>query len=488
MTDTLTYEDISKETIALIKAATNGVNSSTGIQGVDLTALISLVPVETPFRNMMPRETPDMGSKVAEWRALLNINNQQPNPSVAYDAAGNLAKIQEQDVFAPYEPLAMGYTVTEDSIALARGYANAKAVAIYNAINQWKIGEDRKTIGACAFALTAPTTPTLATATTGGTIPLSTAVHVGVAVRSMSGYFYGTGNSQGSAATITTGSGTSTNTVSATTASVRGGALFDWYQSPDGATWHYYTSTTIPAVTMTKVITTNQAAPALADISSTVPSFTTAGDNGSAGANEFNGLFATLAGDYGNNSIVTPGTGTSSGASWIDSAGAQFTASGGGIAQLDELNLAIYNAVKLSPTAYMLNPQEANSISNLVLDSPGAVTYLTMNDENGRGEIVAGGSIATYVNRAKPGAKIRLEVHPNVTPGTVIARTDKVNFPNSQITQVMGIRCQRDLYQYVYGSDRNSGGPREDGESRAIETFMNRAPVAMGVIQSVAAS
>lgn len=123
-----------------------------------------------------------------------------------------------------------------------------------------------------------------------------------------------------------------------------------------------------------------------------------------------------------------------------------------------------------------------------MLNNPGAVTYLTMDDADGRGQIVAGGSVGTYVNRAVPGAKIRLEVHPSVTPGTIVARTDSVPFPNSNISKVFEIRCQRDLYSYVYGSDRSHGGPREDGESRAIETFINRAPVAMGVIQSVAAT
>lgn len=481
--------EISAETLEIFKAQTSGITSATGISGVDLADLISLVPVNTPARDQFGRTLAPMGSRNAEWRALVNVNNQQPDPSVAYDAAGSLAVIDEMDVFAPYYPLAMGYTVTEDAISLARGYADAKATAIFNSINQWKIGEDRKVVNACAFALNAPAGPTMATATTGGSIPASTAVHIGVAARTGNGYFYG-GNSQGAAGTVTTGSGTSTNTVTASIPSVRGACAYDWFYSANGTTWYYVTTTTVPSFTATSVITQNQTPPTstLPQLSATVPTFNASADNGSASANSFNGLVATLAGDYGTNSIVTPGTGTPSGAQWIDNAGGQLTVVGGGIQQLDQLNLAIYNSVFLSPTAYMISAQEANSISSLVLNNPGAVTYLTMDDADGRGQVVAGGSVGTYVNRSVPGAKIRLEVHPSVTPGTIIARTDAVNFPNSNISKVCEIRCQRDLYSYVYGSDRAHGGPREDGESRSIETFINRAPVAMGVIQSVAAA
>ena len=70
-------------------------------------------------------------------------------------------------------------------------------------------------------------------------------------------------------------------------------------------------------------------------------------------------------------------------------------------------------------------------------------------------------------------------------PGTIVARCDQVPFPNSNISQVWAVRCQRDVYDYIYGSDRASGGPRQDGEARSIETLVNRAPVAQGVITNI---
>lgn len=486
----MNLDTISQETFNLIKSTiTTGMTTGTGVFGVDLIDLVSLVPVETPWRDMLARTTAPQGATTAQWRAITNINNRQPSPFVGLDNAGGVIKTSLQDVSATYQPLAAGYSVTEDAVALARGFADAKAVEIFQALNQWKIMEDKALFGAQNFALTRPVAPTLGDVVTGGSIAASTTVHVGVAARTGSGYFFAAGNSQGNAAQVTTSTAAAaTHSVTASTTSVRGAVAYDWFGSADGTTWYYMSTTTVPSYTVTAIPTVNAVPPtSLPDLSTTVPTFLTTGDNGSAGTYEFNGLLATLAGDYSTGGPqVSYGSGTASGAVFIDNAGGALTISGGGIAQLDALNLALYNQNRLSPTAYMISSQEANTISSLVLNNPGAVTYLTMNDPNGRGDIAAGGSVATYVNRSKPGAKIRLEVHPSVTPGTIVARTDTVPFPGSNIGNVFSVRCQRDVYDYVYGSDRASGGPRVDGESRSIETFINQAPVVNGVIQSIA--
>lgn len=482
--------EISKETLDIIKKATeSAMNSNVGLFGVDLSDLVSLIPVVTPWRDALAREQAGQGSETAIWRALLNVNNQQPNPFVGADNAGGLIKVSLQNVSSPYQPLAEGYSVTEDAVAFAQGYADAKAVEIFNALNQWKINEEKALFGGQAFNLQQPGALTTSTAATGGSIAASTAVHIGVAARTGAGYFWCTGNSRGQVATQSSAAGTATNTVSASIASVRGAVAYDWFQSSDGATWYYYTTTTIPTVKMTSVIVANQTVPSLPDLSTTVPTFSSAADNGSGqSATQFNGLYASLAGDYSDNGpLVAHGSGTDVGAVWQDQGGAALTVSGGGIKELDEMLLAIYNQVRLSPNALMLSSQEANSISAIVLDNPGAVTYLTMNDAAGRADIVAGGTVGSYVNRTT-GEQVKLEVHPHQFPGSIVARTDRVPFPNSNISNVFAVRCQRDVYDYVYGADRASGGPRQDGEARSIETFINRAPVACGVIQGVGVS
>lgn len=499
-------DQMTDETLGIFKSATSGFTSSTGVQGVDLSDLISLIPVPTDFRDELPRTGPNMGAEFAQWEVLLNINNSQPKPSVAFDAAGPVALIESMSMQAAYQPLAMGYTVTRDAVAKARGYANAQSIAVFNAMNQWKIGEDKLAMYAQAFTLQRPAAPTVTDSSTGGSIPPATVMHVGVAVRTGSGYFYcngdglgeGHGNSQGNTGSVTTSTvAGNTHSVSASTTSVVGGACYDWFQSPDGATWHYYTTTTVPAVTMTSVINADQTPPynpevagGLPDLSTTVPTFNTAADNGSAGTGEspeFNGLLASITGDYLNGAQSTHGSGTSSGATVIDAAGSQFTVSGGGIEQLDQLNKTYYNQTKLGPAYYKVSAQEADSLSAIVLDNPGAVTYLTMNDAAGRAQIVAGGRIGSYVNRVT-GEQIPIKVYPNMVPGTMLAGRNTVPYPNADINRVLEMRCIDDLYQFQYGADRAHGGPREDGEVRAVETLINRAPVVFGVIQSIGAT
>jgi hypothetical protein len=479
--------EITEETLAEIaKALTNGVTSSTGIFGVDLSDLVSLVPVNSPFRDSLPRKLAEQGAKNASWRALLNVNTSQPRPTAAFDAAAPIVKLTEQDVFAPYAPYGAGYTVTEDSIALARGYADAKAIAIANALNQWKISEDKLAIGACNFALARPAAPTLAQTDAGGSIAASTTVYVAVAARTGSGFFWG-GNSRANSANVATSSvAAATHTVTASVAAVRGAFAYDWFQSADGATWHYYTTTTVNKVTMTSVITVDQAVPSMPDLSTAVPTVNTAADNGSGQATEFNGLMAGLAGDYGTASIVTPGTGTASGATFQSLDGAALTLSGGSIAELDAFCLSLYNSARVSPDVFMLSSQEAVNISQKVLGSTSATTFLTVDDETGRANATAGGYVGSYVNRAVAGKIVKLESHPHLPPGTIMAVTKRVPYPNSNITNTLEMRLQRDAYEYVYGSDRASGGPREDGEVRAIATLVNRAPTTMGAIQCIA--
>ena len=141
-----------------------------------------------------------------------------------------------------------------------------------------------------------------------------------MAARTGSGYYYGSGNSQGASNNGTSGSG-STNSVTATTAAIRGAVAYDWFYSANGSTWYYYTTTTTNTVTITSTITSNNALPsstACPDLSTSwkgaanaVPTYNGAADNGSANANDYDGFLASLSGDYnGTGQWVQPGTGT----------------------------------------------------------------------------------------------------------------------------------------------------------------------------------
>ncbi len=495
-------QDISEETLAVMadiaKAQTSGITTATGITSYDLSGLVSQVPVVTPFLDMIPTEKSQDGNKYAVWRAILNTNAAQPDPATPFDYAGSELVFSEQDFQAAYKVLSFDTIVTQDSYDLALGYADPFAVATFNLVNQMLIAKDRKFIGAQSFALTQPAAPSLTQHATGGTIG-AVQVYVGVAARTGSGYYYGSGNSQGNSSSTTFGSG-SANSITATVTSVRGAVCYDWFQSANGTTWYYYTTTTTNAVTMTKVITSNQALPSAVTvpdlatgwkgIASTVPSFNSAADNGSANTADMDGLLATLSGDYNSTGQwVTTGTGTANPSINTSLDGAALTLTGGTVTEIEQyLFLALWQSIKVSPTAIMVNAAQAQEIANLILGSNSATTFLNT-DKDGRVDVVAGGRVGHVLNAPAGGIPVPIEVHVSVPPGTIVARSDRVPFPQANISSVLAYRALRDMTQFEYAASRIAntagGGPRRETELRCNGAFVNRAPLAMSVLQNV---
>lgn len=489
--------ELSAETLQQIAKSiqTSGWFSSSGIQGVDLSGLVSLVPVNCPARNntsAFPRTTASEGALTATWRSLLNVNSSQSDAAVGRDYAGSMTDFQEQDCFAPYQPLAKSGRVTLDAVAVAKGYADTLSVAEIQVLNQLFIYQDIHIVNSQAFALPSPSAPTCTTSTTGGSINASTAVHVMVSARSGWNYFVG-GNGPASAdGTITTGSGGNTNSVTASIPAVKGAVAYDWYvgTSASAGSHFYYTTTSVASVTITSVPTAAQAVPTtLPLLSTTAPPSTAPSADGSFSANNYNGVIASILGDYGTSGPVTPGSGTSTGATFIDNGGNAPQLSGGGIDVLDTINDKLWASVQLSPTAYMMNSLQSDEISKLILSSSSATTFLPPTDADARTNLAGGGFIGRYVNRAAGGVPVPIEVHPHVAPGTIIARTDRVPFPGSNIGSVWEVRCLFDTMRFNYAANLSTGtqggGPRFDFEIRSMETVINRAPVAQAVASNV---
>ena len=491
---------VTEETLAAIsKAQTTGITEATGIYSYDLSELVSLIPVVTPFRDIVARTKSRDGNPYAVWRAIMNLTDSQPDPSMGFDYAANEILMQEQDFQARYKPTGFAVLVTQDSYDLATGYADPFAVGTFNCLNQVLIGDDRKEMGAQSFALAAASAPVLTGHTTGGTISVSN-IYVGVAGRTGSGYYYGSGNSQGASTQITGLTG-STNSVTATTTSLKGAVAYDWFYSANGTTWYYYTTTTVNTVLITTTISSNNALPsstACPDLSTnwkgtanSVPTYNGSADNGSANANDYDGFLATLSGDYNTNGQwVQPGTGTANPSVNASLDGAALTLTGGTVTEIEaKLFQPLWTAVKCSPTALMVNAQQAQEIANLILGSSSATTYLNT-DDAGRINVAAGGRVGSIINAPAGGVVVPIEVHVSLPPGTIIARTDRVPFPQANITSVLEQRCLRDTAQFDYGISRvantSGGGPRRESEIRSVSAFVNRAPVAMGMLQNVA--
>ena len=485
---------VTEDTLASIaKAQTTGILESTGIYSYDLSGLVTLIPVVTPFRDIVARTSSPDGNPMAVWRAIMNLTNSQPDPAIGFDFAGSEVVFQEQDFQARYKPLAFAGMVTQDSFDLAKGYGDPKAIATFNVLNQMLIAEDRKLMGAQSFALKQPATPVL-TQTTVGSIG-AVSLYVGVAARTGSGYYYGSGNSRGTVSAVSTFGSGSTNSVTATVAAVRGAVAYDWfYSAASTGPWYYYTTTTTNTASITSTITANNPLPAATqcpDMSSVIPTFNSAADNGSGNANDYDGFLASLCGDYnGVGQWGTPGSGTANPSVYKSLDGAPLTLSGGSIAEIENyLFLPLWNQIKSSPTSIMVSASQAQEIANLILSQPSAVTYL-QTDEAGRANVTAGGRIGSLINAPAGGISVPIEVHTSIPPGTIVARTDRVPFPQANISSVLECRCLRDTAQFDYGISRVAntvgGGPRTEFELRTVSAFLNRAPVAMATLSNVA--
>ncbi|MEU6340301.1 hypothetical protein ABZ883_05030 [Streptomyces sp. NPDC046977] len=490
-----TMQGVTEETLAgldaIQKAQTTGILTSTGIYSHDLSGLVSLIPVVTPFRDKVARRLSPDGNPYAVWRSIMNVTNSQPDPAMGFDYAANETVFSEQDFQARYKPTGYAGLVTQDAYDLAKGYGDPYAIATFQTLNQVLIGDDRKLIGGQSFALARPAAPTLTQVASGGTVG-AVQVYVGVAVRTGSGYYYGSGNSRGNSATTTFGSG-STNKVTATVASVRGAVAYDWFYSANGTTWYYYTTTTTNTVSITASISSNNAVPvgsALPDISTVVPTFNAAADNGSANDKDYDGFLASLTGDYnGSGQWVQSGTGTTNPSINNSLDGAALTLSGGTIGEIeDKIFLPLWQQVKCSPTALMMNALQAKQIANLILGSNSATTFLNT-DSEGRLSVTAGGRVGEIVNTSAGGVTVPIEVHVSLPPGTMLARTDRVPFPQANIDSVLEYRALRDTAQFDYGISRvpntSGGGPRKEFEIRSVGAFLNRAPVAMASLQNI---
>lgn len=474
---------ITEETLSAVrKAQTAGVVGSTGLYGYDLSGVVSLVPVVTPWFERVARKQGD-GSQAAHWRALLNINNTQPNPFTGIDGGGSFVNFKELDVLAQYQPVRLSGKVTQDAIALAKNYADAKAIAVTGTLMQWRIAENKALLGGQNFALPAIGTVTLAASTSGGSLATGT-VYLKAQARSAYNYYYGgSGITSAEVSVAVTGP---TASVTASVVAVQGAVAYDWFAAGSAGAEVYVGTTTVNKFTLKALGAVS--VPVMPSLSTTTP--VTTGTDNSYSANAYNGLLASIAGDYGTNGLMTPGTGSApSGATFLSLDGATLTGSAQGITEIDNVLESLYEVTHLSPTALLMNSQQAKDIKGKVFGGGNAITYLEPQG-NGRVGATAGGSVARYINGSAGGEEIEIVVDPHMPPGQIVGITERIPYPNSGIANTFEARTLRDVAEFDYGVSLTAGangGPREEWDVSSLETFVNRAPVACFVMNNIAA-
>lgn len=443
----------------LMKTWTQAASAISGITAYDLEAPAkNLYPVITPLRNEIPRVS-GKGGIQANWRAVTGVNTTNVLPGLSQGQRGGIITTTTQDLTASYKGLGLEDAVQFEAEYASEGFQDVKALAVEGLLRSLMIAEEKVILGGNAnYALSNTPTPTLTTATTGGSLANGN-FGVGCVALTFEGYQLasvttgvvqgytrtnadstttsvngGTARPSSQANIATTGSNAST--ISASVTAVAGAFAYAWFWGANSGNLTLGAITTINSA----LITANATGVA---VSPGVVNFQALGaTNNSANTLEFDGLLtfasqASLGAYYSAQATGTPGTGT------------PLTADGaGGITEIDVALKSFWDNYRLSPDTMWVNAQEMTNISKKILaGSSTAAQRFVFNAEQG---MLAGGvMVRSYLNKygMNGATTIDIRLHPNMPPGTILFTTKRLPYPLSNVSNVLQVRTRREYYQ-----------------------------------------
>jgi hypothetical protein len=477
----------------LAKAWTQSGSAISGITAYDLEAGAKLLyPVITPLRNRIPR-TSGKGGIQANWRAITGVNTGNLSVGVGGGNRSGVMSSTTKDYIAAYRTIGLEDYATFEAELAAQGFDDLKARAVEGLLRALMIGEEKVIVGGnSSVALGTTPTPTLATATTGGTIANAAAYSVICVALTFEGYqassvsatgvigavtrtnadastdTYGGGSAQQSASATVATTGSGTSTVSASVTPVKGAFAYAWFGGATAGTERIAAITTINSVVITAAPSgTNQLASAIASPSQ---------DN-SLNTFVFDGVLTQINTANSNSYIATMATGTAGTGTPLTSDTA------GGIVEIDTALKSFWDNYRLSPTDIYVSSQEMMNITKKILAaSSTAAQRFVFNSDQG---MLAGGSmVRSYLNKfAMDGAvEIPVRLHPNMPSGTIMFFCDRLPYPLSNVSNVLQIRARRDYYQIEWPlrSRKYEYGVYAD------EVLQNYFPPAFGMITNIA--
>jgi hypothetical protein len=479
---------------ALAKAWTQSASAISGITAYDLEAPSKkLYPVITPLRNEIPRVS-GKGGIQANWRAVTGVNTNNTSPYVSQGNRSAVIPTSTQDYTASYKGLGLEDTVTFEADYASENFEDVKALSVEGLLRAMMIAEEKVILGGNTSMLLGNTpTPTLTSANTGGALVGGANFGVGCVALTFEGYMIaslaggivqtttrtnadassdvingGTGRPS-SQANVVVAASANISTISASVAAVAGAVAYAWFWGANTGNLTLGAITTINSVLITAVATGNASQPG-GNFQALV-----AADK-STNSLAFDGMltFASQSA-LGSNQVIqatgTPGTGTP-----LTSDGA------GGIVEIDLALKGFWDNYRLSPSTLWVNSQEMQNIGKKILagNSTAAQRFVFNADQ---GMIGGGIMVRTYLNKfAMDGAtELKIRLHPNMPPGTMLFTTDKLPYPLSNVTNILQMRMRRDYYQIEWPQTtrKYQYGVYEDG------VLQNYFPPSQGVITNI---
>lgn len=464
---------------------------ATNLVPVDLQAPAKhIYPVNVPILRSLPRIGGGMG-KATEWKEITSIDaGLMGSPWVPEGVRAGRGSITLTDKLATYRTIGEEDDLTDEAIETARGFQDAQALQTRITLERLKLKQESiLAFGNSSVALGTPTAPTVASATSGGSIAADTydvrvvlltgegwrnsSVANGVVqvqtVTSADGSTYNVngGSSNKSAATQKTTTGAN-STLSCSVDPVQGAVAYAWYVGATGGNVTLQAITTISSVKLTSLTTTNQNVTAItADCSRNT---TTAYDglmyypfNSSTDA-----YYRALA-------TGTPGTGTT-----LTSAG------NGRVVEIDTMLRDMWNNYQITPDVIYCNAQELETLSDLMTTGTSTVPIVQYNAQPGQAPVFIGGPrITMYQNLFTTGGNdlIPIMLHPHIPAGTILAWANSLptQYKTSNTPRVAEVRTLKDYHQYNWPMITRK---REFGVY-AMEVLVVYAPRAIGAITNI---
>jgi hypothetical protein len=438
---TVAPDDLAKAT-----ATTQGISTSTLDYGYNLEAPAkSLIPVLTPERNEIPRQTGGFGTGV-NWKAFTGLNTTTLSPGVAEGGVGTVPSVTMTEFLASYKTLGFPGTVTYDAIMAAQkgrggsAFDDPFARGTLQTLQTTMLGEEATIIGGNVTALGAVGTLTYADtiAAASGVLTASTTYYYAVAALTLKGYM---AQVTGHASTDAIGEGTGTTGSHATTGSGAGSTatIVNWAAKRGAVAYNVYSGTTATVYYAGTVTTNTWSQTALCPTTGNVPNSA----DQTADSLVFNGYIPTIS-LAANNGYFK------------DMAGGTLTAdNAGGVVEIDTMLKSLWDNSRIGPEKLLVNSQEALTITKAVLTAgtTGATRVMVAPSPSGNGILQAGFFVASYLNKFAPTNPIvKIEVHPNVPPGTVIAVTKTLPgwFPNAEVSSVWTMDVRQEYTQYNF--------------------------------------
>lgn len=447
-----------------------------------------LYPVLTPLRNMIPRVS-GKGGIQANWRAVTAINTTGIRIGVSGGNRGAVMAVATQDYTASYKGIGLEDNVDFEAQYAGMGFDDVRAIAAKTLLEATMIGEEILLLGGNgSTALGQGTVTSLVGTSTGGSLATGT-YSVIVAPLTLDGFLNGSvsggvqglisrTNADGSVdsfgggagklstnSTVSITSAGSTGSIAATASKNTGALGYAWF-------WGAAGSETLGAITSINsiVITTasgsgTQTASSLGTLDNSVNNLV------------FDGLLTQVVKSGSNAYYSAQATGTAG-------TGTPLTADGeGGIVEIDVMLKSLWDNYRLSPTVIMVSSQEALNISKKILNNGSATSNLRFNVDVRDGMLAGGVMIKEYLNRFSMagGQLIPVQIHPNMPPGTILAITERLPYPLSNVSNVMQVRTRQDYYQIEWPltSRKYQYGVYAD------EVLQHYFPPSMGVITNI---